>query len=311
MVVEDLAPLPSPNETDPLPAATGPSGAVAGVTRSFAKMLVHAAKTGVAGTFAGIAEETASYPLDLVKTRMQVHAESVSAFHVLRQTVRNDGFLGLFKGLPGPLAASAIVSGCVFGGYGSAINAISHSPHRPHVQEILLAGGFAGFLQSFVTCPVDVVKNRMQVGQSHSTFKTFSEIIQNRGIGGLYKGFGATLLRDVPAYAAFFATYEFLKNIGANPEDEGSFINVVFAGGVAGMVYHTSTYPIDVAKTRLQTQSDTMPMYRGLWDCIKALYRSNSLFRGFWPTAIRSFPSYAAGFVVYEAILRVVSPTIN
>jgi solute carrier family 25 carnitine/acylcarnitine transporter 20/29 len=298
----------SPNENELLPAATGGSGAVAGATRSFAKVLAQAIKSGVAGTFAGMAEETASYPLDLVKTRMQVHAESVSAIHVLRQTVKSDGVAGLFKGLPGPLVASAAVSGCVFGGYGSAIGSISPTPFHPALGHTLLAGAFAGFLQSFVTCPVDVVKNRMQVGQNTSTVQTFSQILRNRGVMGLYKGFGATLARDVPAYAAFFAAYESLKRLGANPDDESDFINVVFAGGVAGMVYHTSTYPIDVAKTRLQTQSDITPMYKGLWDCLKALKRSKSLFRGFWPTALRSFPSYAAGFVVYESILRFCTP---
>lgn len=76
--------------------------------------------------------------------------------------------------------------------------------------------------------------------------------MKTKGLGGFYTGFGATLLRDVPAYAAFFATYELLKKaiylhllyalfflplvqLGANPEDEQSFVNVVFAGGIAGI----------------------------------------------------------------------------
>eukprot|EP00026_Physarum_polycephalum_P009709 Phypoly_transcript_09843.p1 GENE.Phypoly_transcript_09843~~Phypoly_transcript_09843.p1 ORF type:complete len:318 (+),score=44.08 Phypoly_transcript_09843:255-1208(+) len=296
--------MPSPKEADLLPVAAAPSGAVAGVTRSFTKIVVQAVQTAVAGTVAGMAEETASYPLDLVKTRMQVHSESVSAIHVLRHTLRTDGVTGLFRGLPGPLMASAVVSGCVFGGYGYAINSISPTPHRPSTPHILMAGGFAGLLQSFVICPVDVVKNKMQVGQHESTTKTITQIMKTRGVGGFYTGFGATLLRDVPAYAAFFTTYELLKKLGADPDDEQSFVNVVFAGGIAGMVYHTSTYPIDVAKTRLQTQSDIEPMYKGLWDCMKDLYRKKSLFRGFWPTALRSFPSYGAGFLVYELILK-------
>lgn len=299
--------MPSPNESERMPAAAGPSGAAAGVTRSFARVIMQAAQTGVAGTFAGIAEETASYPLDLVKTKMQVHAESVSAIHVLRHTVRNDGLAGLFKGLPGPLLASALVSGCVFGGYGSAVNSISPTPQRPSVSHAFSAGAIAGAVQSFVICPVEVVKNKMQVGHFESTRQAVSQIMKTRGVRGFYTGFGATLVRDVPAYGAFFATYELLKRMGADPDEEQNFVNTVFAGGTAGMVYHISTYPVDVAKTRLQTQSHIAPQYRGLWDCMRDLYKQKSLFRGFWPTALRSFPSYGAGFLVYELVLKLTS----
>jgi hypothetical protein len=50
-------------------------------------------KAGISGTFAGMSEEIAGYPLDLVKTRMQVHPESAmqGTFAVLKNIIKHEG----------------------------------------------------------------------------------------------------------------------------------------------------------------------------------------------------------------------------
>jgi hypothetical protein len=51
------------------------------------------------------------------------------------------------------------------GAYGRAQHFLMHRYHTHNLSlpYLTLAGGFAGFAQSFITCPVDVIKNRMQV----------------------------------------------------------------------------------------------------------------------------------------------------
>ncbi|PHT62355.1 Mitochondrial uncoupling protein 3 [Capsicum annuum] len=42
--------------------------------------------------------ETATFPIDLIKTRLQLHGES-SAVRLVSEILRNDGVFGLYKGL--------------------------------------------------------------------------------------------------------------------------------------------------------------------------------------------------------------------
>jgi len=99
-------------------------------------------------------------------------------------------------------------------------------------------------------------------------------------------------------------------------------------GGLAGMAYHTATYPFDVAKTRIQIQTGPEPIYRGTLHCFRTLYQqgtptrrekeedtwaetaharwqpahvtggAGALFKGYVPTVLRSFPANAVGFLV-------------
>ena len=50
------------------------------------------------------------------------------------------------------------------------------------------------------------------------------------------------------------------------------------------------TYPLDVVRTRIQTQSLTTPIYRGTMDCIQQVMRREgwrALWRGFLPTVLQ------------------------
>lgn len=77
----------------------------------------------------------------------------------------------------------------------------------------------------------------------------------------------------------------------------------MLAGGFGGIAGWTSTYPIDVVKTVIQADSrltsgpcKAMPM----WQCLKDHYTgvhgygTTSLFRGFWATVLRAFPTNVA-----------------
>ena len=42
-------------------------------------------------------------------------------------------------------------------------------------------------------------------------FKTATNIVKSNGLKGMYRGFGLTLMRDIPGGAVVFTTYELLK----------------------------------------------------------------------------------------------------
>ena len=53
----------------------------------------------VGGQVAGVAGILVVYPLDTVKTRLQVNPQYKNGAEVLRSMVRNDGFKSLYRGM--------------------------------------------------------------------------------------------------------------------------------------------------------------------------------------------------------------------
>eukprot|EP00735_Rhodelphis_limneticus_P007754 TRINITY_DN20374_c0_g1::TRINITY_DN20374_c0_g1_i1::g.8432::m.8432 TRINITY_DN20374_c0_g1::TRINITY_DN20374_c0_g1_i1::g.8432 ORF type:complete len:364 (+),score=46.20,sp/Q86HN8/MCFY_DICDI/36.39/1e-62,Mito_carr/PF00153.22/5.6e+02,Mito_carr/PF00153.22/2.8e-19,Mito_carr/PF00153.22/1.6e-21,Mito_carr/PF00153.22/1.6e-24,Acyl-CoA_dh_1/PF00441.19/1.6e+02,Acyl-CoA_dh_1/PF00441.19/1.7,Acyl-CoA_dh_1/PF00441.19/2e+03 TRINITY_DN20374_c0_g1_i1:84-1175(+) len=332
------------------------SGAFAGLARAFARsftrVVVGVGRGTIAGSVAGMAEETTGYPLDLVKTRMQVATTHASAIQVFRELLKHEGIGGVFRGLGAPLISSAFANSLLFGAFGQAQSFLEDTAVPEHYRPFA-SGAFAGMAQSFILCPVDVVKSRMQlhgVGHGHgggaaasasasvekiTTSSVVREVWRNHGLRGMYHGLAPTLWRDVPGYAVFFGAYESLKlaagvhgGHGASPEpahhnaDDGTEtgnaasggsdgLKVIMCGGVAGMLYHSSTYPFDVVKTMMQIQSMNPavanPPFTGMFSCLRFMakeYGVSSLYKGFGPTVVRAFPANAAGFLVYEMTIK-------
>lgn len=77
------------------------------------------------------------------------------------------------------------------------------------------------------------------------------------------------------------------------------------AGGMAGVFSWIVTFPIDVVKTRLQ--SDVAGKYSGAIDCFKKTYAAEghkAFSRGLVSTILRAFPTNAATFTVVTWIMR-------
>ena len=85
------------------------------------------------------------------------------------------------------------------------------------------------------------------------------KLISNEGFLGLYKGFLALVLRDVPGWGVYFYTYAVFKRFfGINEArkngTQNSLLNVsikVCAAGVAGQISWIICYPFDIIKTRI------------------------------------------------------------
>jgi len=89
-----------------------------------------------------------------------------------------------------------------------------------------------------------------------STWDAAKTIARTEGFGALYSGYKATIVRDLPFSALQFAFYEqerrFAQSWMGDPDIGLSLevLTAVSAGGIAGVI----TCPLDVVKTRTQTQ---------------------------------------------------------
>ncbi|KAF9897317.1 hypothetical protein BX616_005814 [Lobosporangium transversale] len=90
-----------------------------------------------------------------------------------------------------------------------------------------------------------------------SSWQVTKDVLRRFGLRGFYQGGLVTILRDAPGYGVYFWSYEGLKRALEIPPGETGGINtwkLLLAGGVAGICSWVSVYPLDVIKTRLQTQ---------------------------------------------------------
>lgn len=83
-------------------------------------------------------------------------------------------------------------------------------------------------------------------------------------------------------------------------------------GLAAGAVSGAATTPLDVVKTRLQTQpSGNDRQYTGVWQCLRTIVReegARALFKGMVPRVIWVAPASAITLSVYEALVAYVQP---
>ncbi|TKY65961.1 Mitochondrial substrate carrier family protein B [Spatholobus suberectus] len=177
----------------------------------------------VGGGLSGVTAATATYPLDLVRTRLAAQRSSMyyrGISHAFNTICREEGFLGLYKGLGATLLGvgpNIAISFSVYEGLRSFWR--SRRPDDSTVMVSLACGSLAGVASSTATFPLDLVRRRMQLegagGRARvyntSLFGTFKHIIQNEGARGLYRGILPEYYKVVPSVGIVFMTYETLK----------------------------------------------------------------------------------------------------
>ncbi|XP_053313499.1 mitochondrial glutamate carrier 1-like isoform X2 [Spea bombifrons] len=113
------------------------------------------------------------------------------------------------------------------------------------------------------------------VAQKISATHIASELLRTEGVKGLYKGLGATLLRDVPFSIIYFPLFSNLNQLGkSSPNDRAPFLHSFVSGCIAGSVAAVSVNPCDVIKTRLQSlnKGANEESYNGIVDCVRKIW---------------------------------------
>lgn len=184
------------------------------------------------GGLAGITAASVTYPLDLVRTRLAAQTNVIyysGIGHALRTICREEGVLGLYKGLGATLLGVGPSIAISFSVYETLRS--SWQLERPQDSPVLVSlacGSLSGIASSTATFPLDLVRRRMQLegaggrARVYNTgiFGTFRHIIKNEGLRGLYRGILPEYYKVVPSVGIVFMTYETMKILLAGPPSE-------------------------------------------------------------------------------------------
>ncbi|ELR11660.1 mitochondrial carnitine/acylcarnitine carrierlike protein [Acanthamoeba castellanii str. Neff] len=261
-----------------------------------------ALKDIAAGSVRGFAQVVVGHPLDTIKVRLQTQGGERSFNGLLDcfwKTLAKEGVLllpalvrGLYKGAASPITGCAFYSATLFLSYGQA-KALFDVENKPTVVRLMMAGFLTGSLCSFVEGPVDLIKCRLQAQHPHHLATTPACDLPSRGV-------------------VYQSSWDCAKKIVESESRDLSAGSVIAAGGMAGVVFWLSCYPMDLIKSRIQTDhpDPSQRRYRGVLDCVRQIHATEG-YRGFWrgfsACLVRAFPVNAATFLAFETFRSLIS----
>ncbi|KAL6454713.1 CRC1 Mitochondrial carnitine carrier [Candida maltosa Xu316] len=278
-------------------------------------VLVDNVKSFAAGGFGGICAVLTGHPFDLVKVRLQTGLYN-SSVQCVKQTIAKDGLLGLYRGVLPPLLGVTPMFAVSFWGYDVGKRLVSQFTGKSidtfEIKEISTAGFISAIPTTLVAAPFERVKVMMQIQEgtkSTSMGAVVAEMYRTGGIRSIFKGSAATLARDGPGSALYFATYEYLKKRLSSPGEDLSLFAIMTAGGFAGVSMWLGVFPIDTIKST--QQSSNVPV--SILQTTKNIYAKGGIkafFPGVGPALARSFPANAATFLGVELARKALDSVI-
>lgn len=274
--------------------------------------------------------ETATYPLDLTKTRLQIQGEAASAagkqmaYRGMLATatgiVKEEGFFKLFQGLSPALYRHLVYSGVRIGTFDYMRKKFVHNSESLTLWKSAIAGVSAGALAQFLASPADLVKVHIQMEgkrrlmglepRVHSASHALKEIVKRGGLTGLWKGSIPNVQRAALVNLGDLTTYDSVKRyILKNTSLPDDHVVHIMSSICAGLVAALLGTPADVVKTRVMNQpTDELGrglLYRGSVDCFQQTVKKEgffALYKGFLPCWIRMAPWSLTFWLSFEQI---------
>lgn len=180
-------------------------------------------------------------------------------------------------------------------------------------------GAAAGVGAQSLLYPLEVVKTRAVVSRSNEFKGGFLEIVRvsyrNGGIREFYRGFVPNMVGIVVYRGLEMGIYSSLQQSvmlyrmqaqGKSRHDAAlNSAEVGVVGMFASIIAQTVSYPLNVVRTRLQTQGSNgrQRKYNGMIDCVGKMVRNKgvaSLFSGLTANYLKAVPASACTFIVFE-----------
>ncbi|KAF9046138.1 mitochondrial carrier domain-containing protein [Panaeolus papilionaceus] len=254
----------------------------------------------MAGGLAGTSVDLLFFPIDTVKTRLQ----SSQGF------IKAGGFSGVYKGVGSVVVGSAPGAAVFFSTYEFMKKTLPLPENMASVNHMMSAS-VAEVAACMVRVPTEVIKTRMQTSsygaQGSSSLSAFKLVLKQEGIPGFYRGFGITVMREIPFTSLQFPLYEYLKlQLSKKLNRKPLYAHeAAVCGSIAGGVAAAFTTPLDVLKTRvmLDMRDSTKEKIPSLPARFRAIYLTEgpkALFAGVIPRTLWISAGGAVFLGMYE-----------
>jgi len=259
------------------------------------------ARSAVAGGAAAAAATVVFHPVDTVKTVLQQQGASASIARL--------GVGGLYRGV-GPAAMSMMPACAVrMGAYELLKAQLARLEALSAGAQVVGASALSVVVSSAVRSPLDMVKTQVQTGAAPNAAAALRAACRGGGlaaVGGLYRGAGLALLRDVPFFSLNLLVYEGLRVRALAASADGTLSNreSLLIGAVAQGVAGFATNPFDALKTRVQAGAP------GVGAALRDVLRADGprgLMRGAGMRVLWIGPQGSVYYPAYEAVQRLLS----
>ncbi|EAW13100.1 putative mitochondrial oxaloacetate transporter (Oac) [Aspergillus clavatus NRRL 1] len=270
----------------------------------------------IAGGIAACGAVTVTHSFETVKIRLQLQGELQSksdavkkyrgVFHGVKVILQNEGPRGLFRGIGSAYIYQVLLNGCRLGFYEPLRKGITTAVYKdPQVQSLginVFSGAASGIIGAAAGSPFFLVKTRLQsyspflpVGTQHkyrNSFDGLRKIYTSEGVGGLYRGVGAAMVRtgfgssvQLPTY--FFAKRRLMNHLGM---EDGPALHLA-SSTASGFVVCCVMHPPDTVMSRMYNQ--TGDLYKGAFDCLFKTIRKEgvlAIYKGYFAHLARILP---------------------
>ena len=196
---------------------------------NFQEFIIKLQEELVYGSIAGLGICMVGHPFDTLKTRKQVMGGSY--VKMIKDIIVKESPFAFYKGLTSPLVNMPIINSIVFSSYSLALSQLNTMPKTSDYSQdskIILSSMFAGFINSFISVPMELFKIKLQIQKDgvklyNGNIDLARKLYRVSGIKGLYQGFYLASFNNTISYAAQFYTYYtcikyFLKQNGKEDE---------------------------------------------------------------------------------------------
>ncbi|KAG7787185.1 hypothetical protein KL910_003847 [Ogataea haglerorum] len=270
----------------------------------------------IAGAIAGVSEILVMYPLDVVKTRIQLQVgtgskgEYTGIIDCLTKIVKNEGPSRLYRGITAPILMEAPKRATKFAAndeWGKVYKR-AFGVNQMTQPLAILTGATAGATESFVVVPFELVKIRLQdkTSKYNGMGDVVRQIIKKEGVLALYNGLEATMWRHIVWNAGYFGVIFQIRSLlpeAKNPTQKTT--NDLISGAIGGTVGTLLNTPFDVVKSRIQNTpvvEGVVRKYNWTLPSLALVIKEegfSALYKGFLPKVLRLGPGGGILLVVF------------
>ncbi|KAI5674807.1 hypothetical protein M9H77_15171 [Catharanthus roseus] len=270
----------------------------------------------VSGAIAGVVSRSVVAPLETIRTHLIVGSSCHSTSEVFHNIIQQDGWKGLFRGNLANVIRVAPNKAIELFVYDTINKHLSSKPDekRPKIciPPSLIAGACAGVSSDMVTYPLELLKTRLTIerGKYNGLLDAFVKIVSENGPGELYRGLTANLIGVIPYAATNYFVYDTLQKVCRKilKKEKISDIETLLIGSVAGAISCSATFPLEVARKRMQVGVGSgRHVYKNIFHAFASIVEQEGiqgLYRGLGPSCIRLVPAAGISFMCYEACKR-------